>query len=303
MPGFVMMVAAIAGGTISRGHMMSVAMPWLIWGLRYAGNLVLQVTILLFLAPWCCWVMKNVPRMVCGLSVAPLNVSYCRFLGFFRQRVLRRNLQQHEALCLAVLLVVFVITPGFVPFSNGGADEVMPPLADIMLIGGLLLVAGGCLHVLPQSLTLTGLVMTLCLAEGLLSVAAPGQSNLLAGQVTAHMISQSGVMGVSVCCAVALILLSPLGQQAVNREDTPGGGNALFMMLQMGWLLVLGDLLLPGFVGGAGILGLVGLCFRLGAVLVMVMLFWFMDVRRCPEMISLAVGLGILLALAGRFAP
>lgn len=271
-----------------------------------------QVLVLIGLTPLCVWTLDAVPLLACGRSVLSLQHSYGRFFGVLWKGI-RVGFWPREGLAFAFALVVFWAFPGFTLVQKTAEGQVLAPMGDPLLIGGVLLLGSAFLMPVLTIGRYLGAVLVLCMTEMLVVVAAPGVNGLLGVHTALTLAPGSGLAGTSICCALALAVSAPLPttaeltqfftdastpKQRIQRDQN----RVLMGFFRLGWLLLVADLLLPVLVGGHGWAGFVALIARLVITLLIVVFIKLVGAERYPRLVALLVGLAFLIALAGRFA-
>lgn len=276
-------------------------------------NPFLQLSILLLLSPSLFWILEYFPSSFCGKSVPSLGAINLRAAKEFIE-FLRYHRGIAARLSFANSVILFLLLPSFSLFKNevghGGSD-------DIMFLGAILFFAMGCLKLYPPFPVFFTAILLLCLGEAIVFFAVPGVNGFSGIAEDVHLLPDSGIIGVSICYGLAFMILAPLPRVEMLEEkwwqislfDRAGSqppyketSLLLMMFLQTGWLVFLSDLFLPEFLNADGFLSLFGFILRIMLVLGSMMVISFLGIERNLRIISLLVALGILLALAGRFA-
>lgn len=280
------------------------------WFVIYVLNHVLQLVILLFLSPAFSWLLEFFPSYFTGKSTISLKSLYWRAYQQFK-RVFRVGIRRAELMSLSFICVVFLLIPSFSIFPDDvGAFNPLPD--DIMVLGSMLLFATGALKLYPPFSVFFGSIFILSLIEAILLLAAPGVDGFSGVAEAVYLLPDSGIIGASICYGFCFMLLAPLPRFKMleekwwlpsslyheNKERT-----LIFMMfVQTAWLIFYADLFLPEFIRGYGFLSLFGFMIRIMVILGVLMMISLLNIERHLRIIFLLSGLGILLALAGRFA-
>lgn len=275
-------------------------------------ELVLQCGAVLLLLPVMFWLEEDVPALLVGRAVAPLRERYRRF-GTFWRLILRHGLPLEDGLMLALGFLVMLCLVGL-SIVRADVGTVMGAwLADPLLMGGVLL-AGTFWAVPGRFWAERGrCCAALCLTECFLVLAAPGVTGLQGVQRLLLAAPGSSLAGTSLCCAVALALTAALPDPQSLAEDMVARGQpasrtardqrqVIMAIYQVGWALLLGDLLLPVLFGLEGPAGVIGLVVRFGGGSLLVSLGRLTGMRWNGRFVALLLGLAGLMALAGRFA-
>ncbi|MXV44767.1 hypothetical protein GS501_06920 [Saccharibacter sp. 17.LH.SD] len=272
-----------------------------------------QLVILCLLTPFFTWALEVSPVLLSGRTVPRLGQIYRQFISFFRH-VMRQGLPPAEGVSFSLAMIVFIALPGCVVIPGLGDMMLFPgPLGDILLVGGILLWGGFCLMPAFFLGRYVGAIVPLCMAEALLVLAAPGVYGLSGIHTVLRLLPGSGLAGASICCALALAVSSPLptvseltelmmSYRYVPTRDGRDCRRVLVRFLQMGWLLLVADLLFPVLSDSDGWASIVELVIRLACALFVTVLLRLIGVERHVRLIALLIGLGFLIALAGRFA-
>lgn len=284
-----------------------------VWALFENGcTACAQVVLLMVLTPLCVWVLEELPLYLSGRSVRSVRLSYTHFCTLL-WRGLRAGFWPREGMAFAFIMVVFWSLPGVDAFIGTHEGQFFAPMADPLLIGSLLLVGSACLTPVVPVGRYLGTALVLCVADILLVLAAPGADGLVGVHTALQLTPGSGLAGTSICCALALAVVAPLPTEAeltrlfsddvsVKKRAQRDQNRMLLGLYHMGWLLLVADLLLPVLIGGQGWAGIVGLAARLAMTLALIVGLKLSAVERYPRLLALLIGLGFLIALAGRFA-
>lgn len=275
-------------------------------------ELVLQCGVLLLLLPVMFWLAEDVPALMVGRAVAPLRERYRRF-GMFWRLVLRQGLPLDDGLMLAFGFLAMLCLAGLSLVRSDVGNVMGAWLADPLLMGGILLV--GAFWAVPGRFwSARGrCCVALCLTESFLVLAAPGVTGLQGVQRLLLAAPGSSLAGTALCCAVALALTASLPDADVLADEMVARGQpahrtardqrqVIVAIHQVGWALLLGDLLLPVLFGLEGPAGVVGLAVRFGGGILLMALGRLTGMNRNGRFVALLLGLAGLMALAGRFA-
>ncbi|QDH14747.1 hypothetical protein [Oecophyllibacter saccharovorans] len=194
-------------------------------------------------------------------------------------------------------------------------------LSDPLFLGLLLLAATAFLGTgrstaARQRASLGGAVLVLCVTESLFVLAAPGVTGLDGVRYLLHEGANPGLSGTSACCGLALAFTGAFPRLNAFHKGDEGSGEeelgiirqifderaSLLSFLQIGWLLYLGDLLLPGLSGETPGMALLAFLGRLGGALGLLLVLEATRTERNARLAALMAGLAFLLALSGRFA-
>lgn len=289
------------------------------------GMPLLQLGALILLGPLLSWWAEKGRAFLSGRSVTPFRLASRRAFGAVK-RALQNGLTPGVALALAMVALVFLALPGLAPVQLAGASYVQAVLGDPLFLGLLLLSASAFLGARLTPASLGGAVLVLCVTESLFVLAAPGVNGLEGARVLLRAGPNPGLEGASACCALALGFTGAFPMAASlevssdrasfsGQSDERGEASrasvfrhdlderrAFLAFLQTGWLLLIGDLLLPGLEGESLWGGALAFLARLGAAAAMVSLLQLSGTERNARLAALLAGLGFLLALSGRFA-
>ncbi len=291
--------------------MKNAMMPYLIEGVRLGLELASQSVVLLVLIPFMVWVTEDLPALLIGRAVAPLGSRYRRF-GHFGREILRHGIDVESGLMLTLALLALLILAGMSFFTPSCLGLVGAWLADPLLVGSLILT--GALWAVPAYFgQVVRCWFVLCLMESFFVLAAPGVTGFLGVHHLLIAAPGSSLAGTALCCAVALALLTPvprrevLAAEMIEQAWPPSRAERdqkqrILELYRLGWVLLVGDSLLPVLFGLEGLGSVAGFIGRFMGGVVLILIGRVTRVDRYRRFVALLLGLAGLMALAGRFA-
>lgn len=286
-------------------------MPYFIDGVRLGLELVCQSVALLAVVPLMVWVMEDVPAFLVGRAVAPLGSRYRRF-GHFGREILRHGIDVESGLMLTLALLALLILAGMSFIMPSCLGLVGAWLADPLLVGSLILT--GALWAAPSYFgQVVRCWFVLCLMESFLVLAAPGVTGFLGVHHLLIAAPGSSLAGTALCCAVALAFLTPvprrevLAAEMIEQAWPPSRAERdqkqrILELYRLGWVLLVGDSLLPVLFGLEGLGSVAGFIGRFMGGAALIIIGRATGLSRYRHFVALLLGLAGLMALAGRFA-
>lgn len=266
--------------------------------------------LLLFLMPFCSWLIEIFPAFCSGQKSLPLHLSYKRAFAFLRETC-RAGLDLKEGVCCFFLLLSLLSLPGLSLWDSLPQRAMIGFLSDPALIGVSLLLVR--LYLVPSEafFVSVGGGFVLLWMYVLLLLIAP-QIHDLSQLAQSHNASLNGALA---CSMLALMLTVPvprvsdLVQRPVTMNDFSHYVRAqgerkegILIFFQGFWIIFLSDLMvLPEhYDSSVGTIG--GFLGRVVIVIVVCTVCHLTRLERNLRSIALLSGLGLLFALAGRFA-